>query len=690
MSRRRSSLCQRSVHNSYDSNDLARLWALRLLVQGQLWRRLGSQYSIDADILRLVGLGEYVDERPSTEELYAALRVELNEAVKTVPRRPKPLAQNLQALARTIGLSELDCDVLALTVFCEGQKGVQEVFDLASSVPGQNQMANLISIALDQPVSTVRRALAFDSPLRRSGLLQPVEDAGEPLQIADGIADLLLYRSDASDELLRRYSLVNQPCELDLSAYEHVAEQVDQLRRYITRAGQRGRSGANVLIYGEPGTGKTELVRALSKSVGAQLHEIRYADHRDLPIFGDHRFAAYRFCQRMLAPSLNTFILFDEVEDVFGQGASRGRKAWVNRVLEDNPRPAFWLSNDISCMDPAFIRRFDIILRMPELTEAIRLRIARQLLRGLNVSEGWLARLTARPGLQPAHLSKAAKVVRTLGLRRGERVESTLDGILNGLLEALGHPSEKTERPRPTTLTFSPQLVNTDHDLSALADGMCRSGMGRLCLYGPPGTGKSAFVQYLALKLGVPLLSRKASDLLGTYVGSSEKNLAAAFAEATEQGAVLLIDEADSFLRTREDARQRWEVSQVNELLVQMEQYEGILVMATNHMQMLDSAAMRRFDFKIRFGPLKPDQALTFCRVTLSEAECEMEEAELTQAIANLELTPGDFATVTRRFRVLGHPLTATGLVAGLTEECRLRQARVGRPIGFMPVRGVA
>ncbi len=668
-----------------DAEGLPTLWALRLLVRGQLWKRLVEPpRTLDEDIMRLVNQEELIDEDISNTELITALRAELNAFEAKDPEVNGMLASNLKELAANLSLSSLDCEILCLIALHEGQKGLREVFDLASSSPGLNQMARLIAVALDRPAAVVRRALSADAPLRQSGLLQPMEDPSDPIELTEGLSDMLLFCKEAPQMLLERYSLVGQEPELTVDAFDHLHAKLDQIRRYVTVAARRGTAGVNILIYGEPGTGKTELVRALAEDIQVELHEIRYADSNDMPIYGDQRFAAYRFCQRMLAPLRNTAILFDEVEDVFGHGPGRGRKAWVNRVLEENPRPAFWLSNDISCMDQAFIRRFNITLRMPCLTDDIRMQVARRQLSGLRVSDQWLNRMAARPDLQPGHLASARKVVRHLGLRRRDRVEAELESVLNGLAEALGHPP-MVEEPKPEVAScFDPALANADQDIQTLVSGIKRSGMGRICLYGPPGTGKSELARFVAASLGTALISKRASDLLDPYLGNTEKNLAAAFSEATDKGAVLLIDEADSFLYSREGASRSWEVSQVNELLVQMESYRGILVMATNHMRVVDSAALRRFDFKIRFDYLMLDQSVQFCQKKLAAVGVSADALALRRQLAGLDLAPGDFASVERRLAVLGQQLTADSLLRGLQKEWQQRREQKGRPIGFM------
>ena len=127
--------------------------------------------------------------------------------------------------------------------------------------------------------------------------------------------------------------------------------------------------------------------------------------------------------------------------------------------------------------------------------------------------------------------------------------------------------------------------VNPDVDLANLIQGLKRRPEVRLCLYGPPGTGKTEFGHYLAQQLDKRLVVRRASDILDKYVGGTEANIAEMFSEAKRENAVLLLDEADSFLRDKNHARQSWEITQVNELLTQMEAYDGIFICSTNLMK---------------------------------------------------------------------------------------------------------
>jgi hypothetical protein len=208
--------------------------------------------------------------------------------------------------------------------------------------------------------------------------------------------------------------------------------------------------------------------------------------------------------------------------------------------------------------------------------------------------------------------------------------------------------------------------------------------------YGLPGTGKTAYAHALARMLDRPLMEQRASDLLSPYVGETEQRISLAFESALDDDAVLFIDEADSLLANREHAVRNWEVSQVNELLEQLGDFEGVLVLATNRLEALDGAVLRRLDAKIRFDPLTPEQArCSFVGLCgqLGLPCCTAEVARLAS------LTPGDFACVVRRLAfappVQGHShdygqARVTALVALLSEEVRLK-TRGRQPMGFNP-----
>lgn len=166
-----------------------------------------------------------------------------------------------------------------------------------------------------------------------------------------------------------------------------------------------------------------------------------------------------------------------------------------------------------------------------------------------------------------------------------------------------------------------------------------------LCLYGEPGTGKSLYARYLANTLGLEVVFKRASDLISKWVGETEQNIANAFAEAKAKKAMLIFDEADTFLQNRNNAQRSWEVAQVNEMLTWMESHEYPFVCTTNLLDTLDEASLRRFTFKIKFDFL-----------TTSQVNCAIEHFfGIKNTKVDIKgLTAGDFATVKKKLDFLG------------------------------------
>ena len=230
---------------------------------------------------------------------------------------------------------------------------------------------------------------------------------------------------------------------------------------------------------------------------------------------------------------------------------------------------------------------------------------------------------------------------------------------------------------------YDAALLNADTDMLQLADGIGANRRARLCLYGPPGTGKTAYGRWLAERLDMPLLLYRVSDLVSKWVGESEKNIAAAFQRAESENGLLLIDEVDSFLQDRGRARQSWEVTMVNEMLTRMEACSGVFIASTNLMDGLDPAALRRFDLKVCFDFLLPEQAALLLGRYLASLElAPATESELGRLRSLRNLTPGDFSAVFRQNRF--RPVRSTAaFVQALAQECTLK-APMSSAIGFL------
>jgi|GEM_PF-1720508 len=202
-------------------------------------------------------------------------------------------------------------------------------------------------------------------------------------------------------------------------------------------------------------------------------------------------------------------------------------------------------------------------------------------------------------GLVPAHQRDAEAAAMA---ENGESVEKVTPRLtLSGLVLA---PSLRARLADALTV---PRALAAATEWGATETLLGSTGVA-LLLYGPPGTGKTLAAEAIAGELGRTLWRVRTDQLLGKYVGETEKRLAATFRAAREAGDVVLIDEADSLLSSRSGDRQRWEISATNLLLQEIERFPGVVVLTTNRDEALDPALERRLLARLEIGMPGPDE----------------------------------------------------------------------------------
>lgn len=684
------------------THDVVVLWTARAIVHTDTFRYFLHDDGDDRSPLDVIGLAHLRDEAVTPAKAKREIRDRLKALEKARVTREGVLFRNVETLGRLLSLTVAEQEVLAFAIVLDIQKSLQACFERLEGL-SLRKLHELLGLVLGLPENDVRDALRRTAPLASTGLVRVATDVrrtwDDPFEVMDGLENILLTEYETPEAILANFFRQSPPAKLTLDDFPHATQDVGILVRFLQGAIEKQVSGVNVLLHGLPGTGKTELARAVAAHLGAQLYEVNVESDDGSAISGTGRFAAYQLCQRMLGRRARTLVLFDEIEDVFPdrwypffgrQKRSGEDKGWTNRLLEGNAVPTLWLSNEIGQIDSAFLRRFDFIfeLRTPPL--AVRRKILEKQLGELPARPAWAQRTAHDERLTPAHIERAVRVARLAGYDRAEEVEPCLTRVLqNGL--AVQSPERPSAPSTPEV--YDLRFLNASDDLSRLVETLERRSReqgalhGSICLYGPPGTGKTAFAHHLAERVQRPLLMKRASDILGPFVGQTEGNLAAMFRQARDEGAVLLLDEADSFFQNRRGASQSWEVTQVNELLVQMESFEGLFICSTNLFEHLDEASLRRFTLKIKFDPLRPEQRMALFERTLDALGQSLAPDMAASTRAALDqlgtLTPGDFATVRRQALLLETTVDARALLSALERECRNKpNAQRGR-LGF-------
>jgi len=501
---------------------------------------------------------------------------------------------------------------------------------------------------------------------------------------ATTFAQFFYYNKFSSVDDIKRHILGNSlTAMLKWEDFSHI-RQIEVLKRILVSSLKTKEKGVNILLYGEPGTGKTEFSKTLAENVNAMLFAIGDSNNTVLEKDDSSRYKQLLRANFLLKNEPNSCLLVDEADDILGTCYATGfryckqdeeiSKIKVNRLLENNERPTIWVSNNICCMDKAYLRRFTYAVNF---TKPDRATIQTMWQKSLKENkfpydEKTAAEFAKKYSLSPSFISTATKSTHLISGGLTEVMQ-----VLDVLQEAYNNGNKRKVETERCGVRFNPFLLNTDTDLQKLAErivGLKRFDFS-LCLYGASGTGKSAFAQYLGEKLQIPVIKKGCSDLLSMWVGQSEQNIADAFAEAEQRGALLVFDEADSFLRDRSGADHSWEITQVNEMLTQMEKHPYPFVCTTNLMDTLDKASLRRFTFKVKYDYLTEKQrTLCFEHFFGIRGVCL---DDLTT------LTPGDFVVVKNKAEILGCLDNQQELVNMLMQE-QQNKVPVSKKIGFI------
>ena len=584
------------------------------------------------------------------------------------------LKDRLLSFAGTFNLSLEECSVLLFLYAANLCSEFEALFDnIAFQVKPR-----FIAICTGISEGAVLATLSSSSALFKSGLLSRDEDDNlTRIQISPMLVDGLSgFIGSFSHERFcnRAGESTFAPSDFGIEAMNLV------IAKSLIESG----TGFNLLLYGPPGTGKTEFAKSLVAASGKEAW-----------FLGEGKTGSVRDRQAALALSAASIdqerqiLIVDEADSLLSAG--RGvfmaphamSKSWINGFLEASTTRVIWIVNWTRNIDESAMRRFSFALRFEAFSQLDRGRIWQRLSheRGIEIEPGIASRLAEEYEVNVAGISQALSLCATVrGSIAGISPESVLCASLDSQVSLVqGHAPH---RERRSCEIYDPTVLNLDIPEERLSAAIAawakqpkqgsKRGL-RFLFWGPPGTGKTELCRHLAAAQAVPIIMRRASDLLDKYVGGTEERIAAAFREAEHEGALLLIDEADSFLRDRALAGQSWEVTQVNEFLTQMESYAGLLSCCTNFMANLDAASLRRFQFKVQFRPLEGGALLRLIARYFPAIVLPMDAAALVEPLAGLA-TPGDLAAVAERLEFSGIESEWPRVMKELSAECSYKK----------------
>jgi DNA replication protein DnaC len=557
-----------------------------------------------------------------------------------------------------------------------------------------------------QAESAVNRVLSHKTSKPLAFNIVKVSDDGMVKQLSQFWTRVITYdHTDGKEGLVKFFVTPVQQTKSYSSVIARLNEKMIPLFKDVVQTCKFGmiEQGVNILFYGPRALDKNQAFQRALEGMKYNLYEANttheaWGDEASIT-WAAQRILESKTRENLMATGVTdmNILIVHEAANVLSRGKSRGfsfsnlfegDQAKPEKKHEDeldsdvllltkSCTPTFWFTTDASRLSPEAVGKFMMHLEVIPGTRADRKAEVEKIADSLNLPPEVRQALAKYMQLGAVQVETAARVVKMLELHEPESYETLLQ-LVEESQRALQR--EKTEEIRTSVTKYDLSLLNIHGKYSPeqVITALAKKGAGTLCFYGMPGTGKTQLAEYIANKLDKPLLVKRASDILSKWLGDNEQNIAEMFREAKAEGAVLLLDEADSFLRDRALSRHSWEVTMVNELLQGMERFPGIFICASNLFESLDAAAIRRFTFKFNFLELSDEQRV---RMFYNEAGVAPEAGtELHDKLMMIRhLTPGDFATVKRQANLFDAVLSPEDWLKQLAEEAKAKIAGLQR-----------
>jgi ATP-dependent 26S proteasome regulatory subunit len=552
-----------------------------------------------------------------------ALREEIDKRVEDSRLIELPIVK----LRQRLGLNDPESQALLICIAPFVDSRYERLYaylhnDLTRKDASIDLIAGLLDLTFDQRVELLK-SFGPTAPLRYHRLVEQMEnDSGNSLAVAQLHADPQIVRyvlgQRTIDQRLQPYLRVLPPLKWDDVAID------SDLRARLLRVFKRTypeETGAIFVLHGHSGVGKKSIARALCGEVG---HALAVIDTRALMRTPDrlqehlqliHResllqdwvvcFDSYGSLQRLEEEDPSAMAaLIATLNEFEGAVFLCGKTPVPSRFLDlpssyafEIPRPGhrmqqkLWntaLSAESVTVESGIVN--EITSRF-DLTGGQIVRACRQ---------AKYRRSTVNPDSIRVELADLCESCRSLTqpqlgtLARKIKPRFTWDDVILPA-DQIAHLKEIANQVKNRQTVLGEWGFNAKLSL----------GRGVSALFtGPTGTGKTMCAEVLANELALDLFKIDLSAIVSKYIGETEKNLSRVFSEAEHSNAILFFDEADALLGKRsevKDAHDRFANIEIAYLLQKMEEFEGVVILATNLRKNMDDAFVRRIQFIVEF-----------------------------------------------------------------------------------------
>ncbi len=589
-----------------------------------------GMYISDADVDRLLEGSEQTEAGHAAELFHARVAVRTTElAERTSACLEKRIPLSLPYLARLFGLSRFEQLILLMCAAPEIDAKYERLFgylhdDISRRRPSVGLVLGVLCSTQEERAEAMK-VFSPGAPLFRTGLIKQIHQA----------EDTHLRRALELDEMVLNFLLeVGGPgAGLEGCIHVHgVSRPLEELRWpspmkqklcNFVRRHFRPEAGAGrrpvIQLHGPDGTGKKTLAAALSSEVQLRMLVV---DGREIARrFIDSEGAICSVFRYGLLLQAAVYIAhFDALTNE--ESKSSGYKQPLARAVEEMSLATFLGTEEAWAPGDTFRGAEFLTVALPIPDVAERKKIWADLASGWPLDENvvW-DEISAQFRLTPGRMDGAFQTAVTLAsLREGPEFHVSRADLYSGCY------SQSNRKLTALAQRLVPQrtwedIILPENALAQIREICCQlkhrqlvyqewgfeqklvHGKGLCALfYGHSGVGKTMAVEVLAHELNLEIFKIDLSTVVSKYIGETEKNLSRIFQEAEDSNSILFFDEADALFGKRsevKDAHDRYANIEINYLLQRMEEFDGLVVLATNLRRNIDEGFFRRMHFVV-------------------------------------------------------------------------------------------
>ena len=625
----------------------------------------------------------------------------LNKELSLINAGESSFDRRLKDLAAMFSLSDADLAILKLIYlsFSCNNESLNNIFDDRN----YDEFVKVASIATELTNTEIKKSLNKSGILVSSGIIETIDATGRSFVSLDSSIDE--YLAGLSEKsVAEKFVRPDSGKRLKTESFSLSKEDISLIKDILI-------SGApcNILLYGIPGTGKTEFARSIAALCSKNVYLLRYGEaeigSRNRSSDSDSRKLTLRIAINTVTEN-GGILIADEADFLLNTvspffDSSRPEKGWLNDLLDNSRARIIWITNKTGSMEESTLRRFNYSLCFKKFGREERIAIWNNILKRnplkKYITPELINELSERYEVNAGGISSSVNTLRQISLVKElgtDEVKPLLEKLLSRHVVLTGGAEKKKKKLVDLTDKYDLTFLNTDIDISKLVQSLKRFTQFKsdennklnmnILLWGESGTGKTEFAKYLASSSRKGLIIKRASDLMNMYVGETEKLIREAFREAEEKKSILFIDEADTFFGSRDRARASWEVSFTNEFLVQMENFNGILICCTNLLDIFDTAAMRRFNWKVKFNPLLPEKRVPLYERYFMDNASSLSQKQKNRITGIENLTPGHAKAVHHRlFFIPDNSIDHDLIINELEKEASFMKLQAPKKTGF-------